>query len=135
MRKPGLDATRARKRFVNDLVGDRRQRVAGERLLSRQRLVEDHAEREEVCPAIDGLSFHLLWRHVVRRAEELPGRRQVRRIRGDLRDAEIGDLRAKPGADDDVRRLDVAMDDPFEVREIESLGNLRDQLGQLVPTG
>ena len=37
-----------------------------------------------------------------------------------------------PFEQDDVRRLDVAMHDPFRVREVERLGDLRDDVADLL---
>ena len=79
-----------------------------------------------------GVAFDLLRRHVVRRAEELAGRGEVRAAGGDLGDAEVGDLRAVAFEEDDVRRLHVAMHDALRVREIERLGDLRADVGDLL---
>ena len=43
--------------------------------LTRQHLVENHAEREDVCTMIDMLSAHLLRRHVPRRSHHYAGLR------------------------------------------------------------
>ena len=54
--------------LVDDLVGDRRQRVTAERLAPGQAFIETDAEGEDVGAAVDGGAFDLLWRHVVRSA-------------------------------------------------------------------
>src|SRR5207248_10070803 len=87
----------------------------------RQAFVEADPEREDVGAAVDGRPFDLLRGHVVGRAEELAGRGQVA-ARGDLGDAEVGDLGAVAVDEDDVRRLHVAVDDPLGVREVDGLG-------------
>ena len=116
---------------MDDLVRDGREVLAGERLAPRQELVQDDAEREDVAAAVHGRSGDLFRRHVVGRSQELAGRRQVRG--GDLRDAEVGDLDLLVGRDDDVGRLDVAVDDPFAVGVVHRLRDLRDHVGDLVP--
>ena len=105
--------------LVHDLVGNRGQVVSLERLPAGQELVEDDAQRKEIAPSIDRRARDLLGRHVVGRAEKLPGRRQVGG--GDLRDPEIGDL-----------HLAVAVDDPFAVGVVERLRDFCDDLGDLV---
>jgi hypothetical protein len=116
--------------LVDDLVGDRRQVLAGEGFPVRQHLVEDDPERKDVAPAVHGSAGHLLRGHVVRRAEELARRRQIRG--GDLGDAEVRDLHLAVGGDHDVRRLDVAVDDPFPVGVVERLGDLPNDVGDLI---
>ena len=53
----------------------------------------------------------------------VPDLRHVRRL--DVRDAEVGDLDAAVGQQEDVRRLDVAMDDAELVRVVERIQDLR----------
>ncbi len=127
----GVDRLQPRVVLVDDLVGDRGDVVAEERLLLRQELVEDDAEGKEVAPAVDHLARDLLRRHVVRRPEKLPGLGQARGL--DLRDAEVGDLHRAVGGDDDVRGLHVAVDDAAPVRVIEGLGGMGDDLRDPVP--
>jgi hypothetical protein len=98
--------------FVHD-----RRRSAGERLLAGQKFVEHHAGRKNVRTAIDRLSHELLGRHVRGRAEHGTGLRILRRL--DARDAEVGDFDLAIGPDDDIRRLDVAVNDAKIVGIIE----------------
>ena len=115
---------------MDDLVRDRREVVPGERLLLRQELVQDDAKREEIAAPVHDLAGHLLGRHVVRRPEELPRRRQTRAV--DLRDPEVRDLHGAVVREDDVRRLHVAMHDAPAVRVVEGVPDARHDLGDPV---
>ncbi len=70
--------------------------------------------------------------HVVRRAEELARGGEVGAAGGDLGDAEVGDLGPQPFEQDDVGRLDVAVDDPLRVGEVERFGDLGHDVPDLV---
>jgi hypothetical protein len=65
------------------------------------------------------LSLGLLGRHVRRRSHEGAGIRE-RVLAGHARDAEVGDLRATLFVEDDVRRLQVAVDQATVVRVCEA---------------
>ena len=128
MRRSSASGTSGARRW-SGMGGSRRMRCAASRplglvaTLERPRaaheLVEHDAEREDVAARVDVLAEDLLGRHVRGRAE----RRDVlepHRARaptgsspddGALRDAEVEDLHLAPAADEDVRGLDVAMDD------------------------
>ena len=92
---------------------------------SSEHLVEHDAEGEEVGPVVDLLALDLLGRHVVGRAEELPLLGEVRAV--EPGDAEVGDLHLVVGGDQDVRRLDVAVDHPVGVGVVEARRDLRRQ--------
>ncbi len=109
---------------MHDPVGDRGEGIPAERLPPREAFIEDHAEGEDVRAAVDAAPLHLLGGHVVRRSEKLARRGEVDGFGRDLRDAEVGDLHALVAGEDDVGWLDVAMDDPLAVREVERLGDL-----------
>ena len=49
-------------------------------------------------------------------------------LSGDFRESEIENLRLTSIGDEDVRGLDVAMNDTFSVSRIESVGDLDTQL-------
>ena len=114
-----------------DRVG---RRVAAERALPREHLVEDRPEREDVGPAVGGLAAHLLRRHVAHRAEDDAGlragdRAQVRLPTGlvvdlQLRESEVEDLDAPVSGEEQVFGLEIAMDDPFFVRRREPARDL-----------
>jgi hypothetical protein len=74
--------------------------------------VEHDADREDVHPRIGRASGQCFRRHVGRRPDQAPRRGQARRGRRSAHepgDAEIGDLRAAAGLEEDVLRLDVAV--------------------------
>ena len=109
-----------------EVVGDRRpleRPPAGARQLAGDDPVEDHAERVDVGLRPDGVErLPLLGGHEGPRAE---GHRLARRagVLGDLLvhrrahrgDAEVADLHLPGAGDEDVRRLDVAVDDAVAV--------------------
>ena len=97
------------------LERDRHRAVAVERHAAGEQLVEDDADRVEVGALADRVALRLLGREVLRGAHDRPGLRHVRRAGAG--DAEVGDLRAALVVDDDVVRLEVAVDDPALVRE------------------
>ena len=92
-------------------------------------LEEDHAERVDVGTRIDGFATHLFGCHVRQRSGNL-----ARRLGGglidigdrarQLRDAEIQHFRPALRRDDDIGRLEVAMDDAALVRFFESGGHV-----------
>ena len=146
---------RGYRRPVGLTLQDARQRVgdpfALERPASRQHLEEHAAKRPDVGALVHHLAAGLLRAHVrgctenpsVFRPVERRRRRsfRIRITRGDcLRDAEVEHLHARvarSGArrpfEHDVGRLQVAVDDAFEVRRIERLDQLtcdRQPIGQ-----
>ncbi len=109
-------------------------------------LVEHRAEREEVRARVGRQPARLLGRHVVDRAEDGPGRRQIRRSRGrrgrsrladrrawalELRQAEIEELHLAARRHHHVHRLQVAVDDAFRVRRLERVGHLDPEIEEL----
>ena len=97
---------------------------ASERLDARHQLVGDRAERKQIGARVDGLFHHLLGRHVVRRAEQLPLLRDL--VRREPRDAEVENLEVAGGRQHQIRRLDVAVHDRALVRVMQAVGDLRD---------
>ncbi len=119
--------------LVDDLEDDLGDVGAGEGGLAGEHLVDDGAEREDVGALVDlvVLAGRLLGRHVLRRAEQ----RGLLRLDGlraaDLGDAEVEDLRDIDDAvldllrhEEDVLRLEVAVDDAFAVRGGERAADL-----------
>ena len=136
------------------LLEDRGHRVGGrvafERSLPREHLVEHGAEREDVGALVRGLAAHLLGRHVGERAEDrarlrvAAHRRDVGRtgyvllLLRQLRQAEVEDLDAAVGRDEEVVGLQVAVDDALFVRGRERLDDLDgvvERLAQREPAG
>src|SRR5262249_1313332 len=79
----------------------------------------------------DVLPLRLLGRDVVGRTEHDAGERGCVRARLRPGDAEVGELR-RPAVDEDVLRLDVAVDAAVGVREGETVGDLDGEAERLV---
>ena len=103
-------------------------RVPEIRRLPRQAVVEDASERVHVGPRGDGLAFHLLGSQVVERARELARVGEVL-VLGAAREAEVREvdlaerIYAVLTSEEDIARLDVAMDEPFAVAGVEGEGD------------
>ena len=108
---------------------------SAERLMSREHFVQHAREGPDIAAGIDTLTADLLRAHVPRRSghQTFPaarsGNRQghghlaLVRQRG-LREAEVEHLHRACGGELDVRRLEVAVDDPLLVRGLQRLGDL-----------
>ena len=141
-----IEPHRRQRRLVQDLVPDDPLGGAGERQLAGRHLVEHHAEGEKIGASVQRLATNLLRRHVGDRTHRGAGARQgvirhggrhlglgVRpRFRGQLGEAEVEDLHIAALGDEDVGRLDVAMDDPGLVGSVERIGHLDAQLEDLL---
>ena len=114
-------------------------RAAPEGTVPGQHFPEHHSEREDVGPAVDRLAAHLFRAHVSDGPGDHTGLGQEgaprglllgrRGDRGLLGQSEVEDPGETGGVQDDVLRLDVAMDDPFVVRRGQALRDLRADLG------
>jgi hypothetical protein len=105
------------------------------RVLARQHLEHDHAERPQVRAVIDGVDARLLRRHIRERADERAFARQHHRARRRarqillarsillaahrLRDAEVEHLHLSADGHDHVLRLEIAVRDAERVRAFE----------------
>ena len=100
-------------------------RAAAERRTAGKHLEQDRAGREEVAARVDGLAGDLLGRHVPRRAHQrcpcasVPSAVAERSSELRPREAEVEQLHAVRGQED-VRRLEVAMDDAARVQRGEA---------------
>ena len=114
------------------MLGGQLERVCAlERQLSREHPVEDHAEGVDVARRPGGLAGCLLGRDVRGRSEHRPGFGQRRAI-ADLRDPEVGDLRPALVVEEDVRGLEVAVDEAARVGLREPGGDLGSDLERLL---
>jgi hypothetical protein len=102
--------------LVRDPAEDRQRRLPVERRLAGGGLVEHAAEAEEVRAVVDLVAAGLLRGHIQRAAGHEPGARELHVLRG-AREAEVGELHAVGRRfEEDVRGLDVAVDQPARVR-------------------
>ena len=107
-----------------------RRRVARERALAGQHLVEHRAEAEDIRARVERLALRLLRRHVGHRADH----RAVHRLRhvgaaaaDQLRQAEIEQLDGPLRVTMMLRRLQIAVEDALAVRGFERAGDLNRQ--------
>ena len=133
------------RRLVENRVEYRRHRAAGERQGAGHHLIQDHAEREQVGASVELVAERLLGRHVGDRAQHGTGTRQIRfdraglslvpirggrrvELRHQLGQPEVEDLHLAGARHEDVRRLQVAMENPFCMGGDQSFGDLERQL-------
>ena len=136
-----------------DLHLSRRRRELAQRQFAGEHFVKHNTERIDIRAMVHGLRvLHLLRRHVMRCADDLaflsdwgsslalrpPATHRMGEGRGEGRasthnsgNAKVSDLHPALFVEQDVLRLDVAVDDAFIVRELERLANLRDDLQRL----
>lgn len=110
--------------------------VALERPAPEEHLVEDGAEGEDVGAMVGGQAAELFGGHVSDRADERARRGRGRRGDGglfrprlelgpgELGQAEVQDLHAPVVRDEEVRRLEIAVDDPLRVGHGQALRHL-----------
>jgi len=124
---------------VKDGVEDGDGAVAPERQLARGHLEEDGAKRKKVAARIDVLSACLFGGHVGDSAKSAAGDREMieidseggLRVRGgagfgraDLGETKVEDFGVAPLSDENVGRLDVAMNDALGVRSVKAVGDV-----------
>jgi len=113
-------------------VEHRHEGRPGERQRAGDQLVEHHAEAVEVGPLVHLVAQRLLRRHVVGRAQKRAGASQPRLAHHQLGDAEVEQLHlvaaARQRDQEDVGRLQVAVNDPGRVRRAEPGRDLKDQI-------
>ena len=142
LRQPGIQSSHRRGRAIQDAVEDQPHAVAVKRWRARGHFVQHDAEREQVGAGVKVLRSHLLGRHVRDRSKRAPRTRQaVDRRHGrrgvitaascsDLGQPEIENLRVSARGDEEICRLDVAVDDAGRVRCFERVGDLDRQRQQ-----
>ena len=103
-----------------------------ERRPAAQELVEDGPQAVHVGRGPDRLAVArgLLRGHVAGRAQDRPGGGQRAVLGGPPRQAEIGDLRLAVAVDQDVRGLEVAMEEPLAVCVVECASQGGNQPGR-----
>ena len=110
---------------VHDGVEHLDGRVTRERRLADEHLVEHHAGREQIRARVAGFAAELLGGRVLRRPDDHAERRHAhtRFVRGSFNrggQAEVEQLDAVRGHED-VRRLQIAMDEPLAVQRVEAV--------------
>ena len=124
-----IDAARVGRALREDRLVERLARRRLERPPQRHGLVERRAERVDVGAPVraDALAGELLGAHVGRRSEHVARSRERLVIGGFVaREAEVEHHRLVLGRDDDVRGLDVAMDDAELVGGVKRARDLLD---------
>ena len=131
------------RRTIQNCLEDQGGGVSAKRQSARCHLIQHGSKREEVRACIQLFSFRLLRRHVCNgpdgrawtREELIIDRASLlvivdaalaRRARGgcNLREPKIQNLRVPPSGHEDIRRLDVTVNDSFGVRRIQRIGDL-----------
>ena len=94
-----------------------------ERLLADQHFIQDDAEPVDVGPSVQWLAFRLFRAEVIGAAQRGVVQCQPDVLVQLLGDSEIGEYRGSILAKQDVRRLDIAVDDAPAMQEIEAIAN------------
>jgi len=98
---------------------------AGERNVAGHHLVHDQAQRIEIATVIDRSAFDLFGRHVARRADKSAAAGHAHFCGLERSgEAKIGNEHLIVFADEDVVWFEVAMDDAFGMRGVESVAHL-----------
>ena len=129
LRQVGPEARDERRRLFQMREHDLEVALALERRNAGEALEEHAPECVDVGPGIDGAALDLFRRDVRDRSHEgLAGQaRDRRRVAREAEIAEVGVL-GLAGADQDVRRLDVAVDEPEPVSRVERVADLGEQV-------
>jgi hypothetical protein len=115
---------------VDELVQDRRHVVSGEGLLAAEHLERTDAKGEDVAAPVELVPHRLLGRHVRRRPQQRAGLSHLGVDQ--LGDPEVRDLHAVGVVEDQVGRLDVAVDDALGMGVIDCGRDLADQPDDLL---
>ena len=114
------------------------RRIGGERNPACQHLEDHDGERVGVRAGVERVGARLLGRHVDGRADDGVRDREPIGLgigRHQLGDTEVQHLRGDPARallQHDVIRLDVAMDEPRQMRGVEGVGDLSEDVCHLV---
>ncbi len=115
----------------DDLVVHIQRGIGLERAPARHRLVQQHAQRPDVDAGPEAAPLYLLGRHVMGRAHHAAGDGQVLAVQ-QLGDAEVGQHHAALGLDQDVGRLQIAVNDALAVGVVDGAGDRLQDLHPLV---
>ena len=105
--------------------------TSGRRGIVSDRVAKHHSRRVEVSALVRGLALPQLWSHEARGPRDLPRLRERGRILGP-RDPEVSQACRAARSEEDVPRLDVAMDDP---RRMDRLERAEDVVGKRLRIG
>ena len=150
-RQLGVEGSQGRRGVVeNPVKGDRSGR-AGEGMLSSRKLIQHHAQRENIAARIQGFAPRLFRGHVSdgadgrsRSGKQLICERlryRVTRVvapraawdgvsRFELSQPEVENFRLPGGRHKDVARLDVAVDDALSMRRVQRVCHLDPEIQQ-----
>ena len=126
---------------MQDRSEDDGGRLARERVTPGGALVQDDAERKQIGPRVQLVPRRLFGRHVghgpsrdaCNRAIRLVGRRaRQSESRRQFRETEVQDLHVPELGQENVARLDVAVDDPLVVGRVQRIGDLDADVNQLM---
>ena len=141
-----IEAHRSRRSTIQDGVENSRRRCAGKRPHAGGHLVQHDSEAEDVCTSIEFFTQRLLGRHVHHRPQRRawagqmavaegrggPRLRAARLALSDFGKTEVQHLGLPAPGHEDVRWLDIAMDDARAVRHVERVGELNGHIQQLL---
>src|SRR6516165_8533109 len=124
----GIDSYRGNRSPIKDGLEDHSRAFPSERYLPSRHFIEHGSEREQVGSSVQLLSTDLLRRHVGDGSEHTAGTRQMflrfdsrgthsnaLRLERYLCQSEVQNLRLHSARDENVRRLDIAVNDSFGV--------------------
>ena len=104
--------------------------VAGERDRPREQVIERRAQRIDVAATIDELGvLHLLVRHVPRRAKALMHCGQFAILVELFHEPEVAELGDTGSGEQDIARLDIAVDEPAMMQVFESHRHIQRDAG------
>ena len=109
---------------MGDAVEDGHEVLGVKRPPAGEQLVEEAADGKEIAAAVDLRAPDLFGGHVVGSTDDVA--RPRHRSRRQTGDAEVHDLHGAVGVEEDVGRLDVAMDDSRLVRAVQACEHARD---------
>ena len=129
LRDLGRHVGQCRRVLRDDLLLEPHRVIVVERQPARQHLVQQDAERPEVAASVEGKPLQLLGRGVGECGPPVAAVEEFVLVGGD---AEVADVRGAVAVEQDVRRLDVSVDDALAVGVVEGAGGLSDDPHRLL---